>query len=120
MRLPGLGPKSAKKIWQELGITTLEGLREAAEAQRLRALPGMGAKTEENVLRALAEPAAAEEPQRTLLGRALPVLKAVVSVLGEHPACEQVSIAGSARRYRETVRDLDIIATTSDPAALID
>ena len=120
MRLPGLGPKSAKKIWQELGITTLDGLREAAEAQRLRALPGMGAKTEENVLRALAEPAVAEEPKRTLLGRALPVLKAVVSVLAEHPACDQVSIAGSARRYRETVRDLDIIATANDPAALID
>ncbi|MFL6015579.1 MAG: DNA polymerase/3'-5' exonuclease PolX [Gaiellaceae bacterium] len=120
MRLPGLGPKSAKKIWKELGITTLEGLREAAEAQRLRALPGMGAKTEENVLRALAEPAAAEEPRRTLLGRALPVLKAVVSVLAEHPACEQVSIAGSARRYKETVHDLDIITTASDPAALID
>src|SRR3954454_19780940 len=120
MRLPGLGPKSAKKIWQELGITTLEGLREAAEAQRLRALPGMGAKTEENVLRALAEPAAAEEPSRPLLGRALPVLEAVVAVLAEHRACEQVSIAGSARRYKETVRDLDIIATASDPSALID
>jgi DNA polymerase (family X) len=120
VRLPGLGPKSAKKIWKELGITTLEGLREAAEAQRLRALPGMGAKTEENILRALAEPAASEEPQRTLLGRALPVLKAVAQTLAEHPASEQVSIAGSARRYRETVRDLDIIATASDPAALID
>jgi DNA polymerase (family 10) len=120
MRLPGLGPKSAKKIWKELGITTLAGLREAAESQRLRALPGMGSKTEENVLRALEEPAAAEEPQRTLLGRALPTLRAVVSVLAEHPACDQVSIAGSARRYKETVRDLDIIATASDPAALID
>jgi DNA polymerase (family X) len=120
MRLPGLGPKSAKRIWQELGITTLDELREAAEAQRLRALPGMGAKTEENVLKALAAPAAAEEPRRTLLGRALPALRAVVSVLAEHPACDQVSIAGSARRYRETVRDLDIIATASDPAALVD
>jgi DNA polymerase (family 10) len=120
MRLPGLGPKSAKKIWQELGITTLEQLREAAEAHRLRALPGMGAKTEENVLRALAAPAAAEEPRRALLGRALPALEAVVAVLAEHPAADQVSIAGSARRYRETVRDLDIIATATDAAALID
>jgi DNA polymerase (family 10) len=120
MRLPGLGPKSAKKIWKELGVTTLEQLREAAEAQRLRALPGMGGKTEENVLRSLAAPAAAEEPHRTLLGRALPALKAVVSVLAEHPACEQVSIAGSARRYKETVRDLDIIATASDAPGLID
>jgi DNA polymerase (family 10) len=120
MRLPGLGPKSAKKIWKELGITTLEELRQAAEAQRLRGLTGMGAKTEENVLRALDAPAAAEEPRRTLLGRALPALRAVVSVLAEHPACDQVSIAGSARRYRETVRDLDIIATASDAPALIE
>ena len=119
-RLPGLGPKSAKKIWKELGITTLAELRNAAEAQQLRVLPGMGAKTEENVLRALDEPAAAEEPRRTLLGRALPALRAVVAVLAEHPACDQVSIAGSARRYKETVRDLDIIATASDAGALID
>src|SRR5205085_89359 len=61
-----------------------------------------------------------EEPQRTLLGKALPALRAVVSVLAEHPLCDRVSIAGSARRYRETVRDLDIIATASDPAGLID
>jgi DNA polymerase (family 10) len=119
-RLPGLGPKSAKKIWKELGITTLAELRQAAEAQQLRVLPGMGSKTEENVLRALDEPAAAEEPRRTLLGRALPALRAVVAVLAEHPACDQVSIAGSARRYKETVRDLDIIATASDAGALID
>jgi DNA polymerase (family 10) len=120
VRLPGLGPKSARKLWQDLGITTLEQLREAAENQKLRALPGMGAKTEEKILRALETPAAAAEPHRTLLGRALPALKAVVSVLAEHPASDQVSLAGSARRYRETVRDLDIIATANDAPALID
>jgi DNA polymerase (family 10) len=119
-RLPGLGPKSARKIWQELGITTLAELRKAAETQRLRTLSGMGAKTEESILKALDRPAAAQEPVRTLLGRALPVLQAVASVLAEHPASERVSIAGSARRYKETVRDLDIIATANDPAALID
>ena len=119
-RLPGLGPKSARKIWRELGVTTLDELKQAAETQRLRTLAGMGPKTEENVLKALAAPKAAEEPRRTLLGRALPALQAVVSVLAAHPACDQVSIAGSARRYKETVRDLDIIATASDAEALID
>jgi DNA polymerase (family 10) len=119
-RLPGLGPKSARKIWRELGVTTLDQLKQAAESQRLRTLAGMGPKTEENVLKALAAPKAAEEPRRTLLGRALPALQAVVSVLAAHPACDQVSIAGSARRYKETVRDLDIIATASDAAALIE
>jgi DNA polymerase (family 10) len=119
-KLPGLGPKTARKIWQELGVTTVGELKEAAEAQRLRTLAGVGARLEENVLKALEAPEPAEEPRRTLLGKALPALQAVVSVLSEHPACDRVSLAGSARRYKETVRDLDIIATASDPAALID
>jgi len=118
LRLPGIGPKTARRIWQELGVETLAGLREAAEQKRLRSLTGLGPKTEENVLRALdAEP---EERVGTLLGRALPALQAVVSVLAEHPAAERVSEAGSARRRKETVRDLDIIATASAPAELID
>ena len=119
-KLPGLGPKTARKIWQELGVTTVAELKEAAEAQRLRTLAGVGAKLEESVIRALEAPEPPEEPRRTLLGKALPALQAVVSVLAEHPACDRVSIAGSARRYKETVRDLDIIATASDPGALIE
>ena len=116
MRLPGLGPKTARRIWQDLGITTVEELKAAAEAQRLRALPGLGAKTEENILRALsAEPAG---PPRTLLGKALPSLLAAVEELRGHPVAEKVSEAGSARRRAETVRDLDIIATASDPKSL--
>jgi DNA polymerase (family 10) len=120
MRLPGLGPKTARRLWQELGITTVADLKAAAEGERLRGHAGIGAKSEEKILAALAEPAVAAEPRRPLLGTALPKLRAVVEVLAGHPAAEQVSIAGSARRYRETVRDLDIIATASDPAALVD
>jgi DNA polymerase (family 10) len=119
MRLPGLGPKTARRIWQELGVSTVDGLREAAEAEQLRTLTGLGAKTEENVLRALARPR--KEIERIpLLGQALPAVRAVVSVLREHPAADQVSEAGSARRLKEQVRDLDIIATARDPAALTD
>src|SRR5215203_3594739 len=120
MRLPGLGPKTARRIWEELGITTVAGLRAAAEAQQLRGLSGLGARSEEKILAALAKPAAEEGPRRALLGTTLPKLRAVVDVLAEHPAADKVSVAGSARRYRETVRDLDIIATASDPSALID
>jgi DNA polymerase (family 10) len=54
MRLPGLGPKTAARIWQELGVTTLDELKQAAEGERLRALPGLGAKSEEKILKALA------------------------------------------------------------------
>jgi DNA polymerase (family X) len=120
LRIPGLGPKTVRKIWQELGVSTLAELKEAARAQRLRTLPGLGAKLEENVLKTVGRKRKAEGPPRTLLGRALPALIAVVDVLREHPAADRVSEAGSARRRRETVRDLDIIATASDPAALTD
>lgn len=120
MRLPGLGPKTARRLWQELGITTVDALRAAAEGQQLRGVAGLGAKTEEKILAALALPKAAEGSQRTLLGTALPKLRAVADELAEHPAAIRVSIAGSARRCRETVHDLDLIATATDPAALLD
>jgi DNA polymerase (family 10) len=119
MRLPGLGPKTAARIWHELGVTTVEDLKRAAEQEQLRTLAGLGAKTEERILKALAEKK--EEPSdRRLLGDGLGALLAVVSVLREHPAAVKVSEAGSARRRKETFRDLDIIATAKDPAALID
>jgi len=119
MRLPGLGPKTAARIWQELGVTTIEELKRAAEQEQLRTLAGLGAKTEERILKALAEKK--QEPSdRRLLGDGLGPLLAVVEVLQEHPAAAKVSEAGSARRRKETFRDLDIIATAKDPAALID
>jgi DNA polymerase (family 10) len=119
MRLPGLGPKSAAKIWRELGINTLAELRAAAEAQRLRALPGFGARTEERVRQALEKNEKPQE-QRPLLGQGLPAVLAVVDVLREYPGVDLVSEAGSVRRRRETFRDLDIIATAADPPALTD
>ena len=119
MHLPGLGPKTARRIWQELGVSTLDELKQAAESERLRTLSGLGAKTEENVLKALATPRK-EIERKPLLGQALPAVRAVVSELREHPAADQVSEAGSVRRLKEQVRDLDIIATASDPSALID
>jgi DNA polymerase (family X) len=119
MRLPGLGPKTAARIWRELGVSTIEELKQAAQAERIRTLAGLGAKAEERILKALAEKKQAPSDRR-LLGDGLPALLAVVSVLREHPAAVEVSEAGSARRRRETFRDLDIIATATSPEALID
>jgi DNA polymerase (family 10) len=120
LRIPGLGPKTVRKIWQDLGVSTLADLKAAARDQRLRMLPGLGAKVEESILKSVGRKKKASGPPRTLLGQALPALLAVVEVLREHPAADRVSEAGSARRRKETVRDLDIIATASDPAALTD
>jgi DNA polymerase (family X) len=121
LRLPGVGPKTAARIWMELGVTTLEGLQAAAEEGRLRDLSGLGARSEEKILKALADGAGRKAPaeDRGLLGVALPAVKRVVAELSEHPAALAVSEAGSVRRRRETVRDLDFIATSSDPPALI-
>jgi DNA polymerase (family 10) len=118
MRLPGLGPKTAARIWNELGISTIEGLKAAAEAEQLRALPGLGAKSEEKILKALAFQAENPDEGRRLLGDGLPAVQAVVAALREHPSAVHVSEAGSVRRRKETFRDLDIIATATDPAEL--
>jgi len=118
LRLPGLGPKTAARIWRELGISTLGALREAAEAERLRGLPGLGARSEEKILEALRKGIGDDAPRRTPLGVGLPAVLEAAAALRAHPAAIRVSEAGSVRRRRETFRDLDLIATATDPAAL--
>ncbi|HEY8408018.1 MAG TPA: DNA polymerase/3'-5' exonuclease PolX [Gaiellaceae bacterium] len=118
MRLPGLGPKTASRIWRELGVTTIDELRQAAEAQRLRGLAGLGAKSEEKILKALDFKAVNPDEDRRLLGQGLPAVLAVVEVLREHPAAVHVCEAGSVRRRKETFKDLDVVATATDPREL--
>jgi DNA polymerase (family 10) len=119
MRLPGLGPKTAARIWKELGVETLADLKAAAEGERLRALAGLGAKSEEKILASLAFAAqTAEAGDRHLLGDGLGPVQAVVADLRELPAAISVSDAGSVRRRRETFKDLDVIACATEPAEL--
>jgi DNA polymerase (family 10) len=119
LRLPGVGPKTAARIWTQLGITSLDGLKGAAEEGRLRNLSGMGARSEEKILKALEAGVGEKAQERRLLGQALPAVRRVVAELAAHPSATAVSEAGSVRRRRETVRDLDLIATSSDPPALV-
>src|SRR5918994_3854159 len=118
LRLPGLGPKTAARIWQELGVTTIAELKAAAEGERLRALQGLGARSEEKILKAIAADRKVEGPKRELLGFGLGTIKALVQALREHPAAVEVSEAGSVSRMRETFRDIDVIATATEAAAL--
>jgi len=119
LRLPGVGPKTAARFWTQLGITSLPSLKAAAEEGRLRELPGMGARSEEKILKALEAGVGEQAEPRRLLGTALPAVRRVAAELEAHPASIAVSEAGSVRRRRETVRDLDLIATSSDAPALI-
>jgi DNA polymerase (family 10) len=118
MHLPGFGPKRARRLYDEIGIDSLDSLRAAAEAGRIRSMRGFGAKVEENLLRVLAEGADGRPAPRILLPRALSVADQVLGALRAHPSAERVELAGSARRLADAVKDLDIIATATDPAAL--
>jgi len=118
-RLPGLGPKRARKLFDELGIDSLEALQAAAQTEQLRNVKGFGAKFEEQVLAAFATGVADAPPARMLLNKALDIGDAVVAALREHPASDRVELAGSARRLADSVKDLDIVATASDPPALL-
>jgi DNA polymerase (family X) len=119
-RIPGLGPKRARKLHDELGVGSLDDLRRAAEAGRISDVPGFGPKAEENVLAALATGADGHPAERMILSRALDVAEELRDSLREHPAADRVEVAGSARRMTDTCRDLDLVATASDPSALAD
>ncbi len=118
-RLPGLGPKRARKLFDELGVDSLESLKAAAESEKLRDVRGFGLKFEESVLAAFDAGVGDAPRPRVLLSKALDVGEAIVAALRAHPASDKVELAGSARRMTDAVKDLDIIATASDPPALL-
>jgi DNA polymerase (family 10) len=122
-RLPGLGPKRARRLYEELSIDSLDALQAAASEQKIRALKGFGPKAEESILAAVAAQRAADADgngagRRVVLNRALAVGEQLLDALRAHPAAERVELAGSARRMTDSVKDLDVIATASDPLAL--
>jgi DNA polymerase (family 10) len=117
-RLPGLGPKRARRLFDELGIDSLEALRTAAQEHKIRELKGFGPKAEETLLAAANAAVAGEGRVRIVLDRALAVGEQLVAALRANPASERVEIAGSARRWTDSVKDLDVIATATDALAL--
>ncbi len=117
-RVPGLGAKTARRLYEELGIATLDDLREAAEAQKLRGLKGLGEKAEENVIAELDRIGDDGPSERLLISDVLPVAEELAQALRKHPAADKVEIGGSARRGAETCKDIDLIATSKDPEAL--
>ena len=119
MHLPGFGPKRARRLYDELGIDSLEALRGAAERRELRGLRGFGAKVEEKLLEQLAAGADGRPEPRILLSRALPIADQIVDALRAASGADRVEVAGSLRRSADSVKDLDIVATATDPAALV-
>lgn len=126
-RLPGLGPKRARRLYDELGVDSLDALATAARQKRIQDLKGFGVRAEakllEAVARVTADAAQGDGGVRTgrfVLDRARAIGDAVVDALHAHPAAVRVELAGSARRWADSVKDLDVVAASDDPAALIE
>lgn len=118
LEVPGIGPARAHQFYEALGITSIQELEEAALAHRLRTLPGMGPALEEKIAREAAR--AVGRGRRMLLGVALPVAEEITSHLRAHPAVEAVSPAGSIRRVKETIGDIDLLAASSRLAEVVE
>lgn len=117
-RVPGLGPKTARLIHDELGVASVEALREAIDAGRLRDLRGLGRKTEENLRESLRR-IGAKDTGRVPAADALGVAEEIVARLRALPEVLEVTYAGSLRRMRETVGDIDVLVASTDPAPVM-
>ncbi|MFZ9669301.1 MAG: DNA polymerase/3'-5' exonuclease PolX [Solirubrobacterales bacterium] len=118
-RIPGLGPKTVRRLHEELGVDGPGDLRKAAEAGKVQELKGLGPKVEENILAGLDRLAEQPEgPSRLRLDEVLPVARELVEALRAAPACARAAVAGSARRMAGTCKDLDLIATSDEPKVL--
>ena len=118
LAVPDLGPKTAKTIYDALQIASLEELERAAQEHRLIGIRGIQQKTEENILKGIQ--AVKRGRERRPLGRMLPAALDLVKALKELAPVERIEVAGSIRRRSETIKDIDIVATSPDPRAVMD
>jgi len=118
LAVPGMGPKKIAMIWKELGITALSDLESAAKEGKLRDLPGMGAKSESAILEGIAS--LARRSGRIPLGRAYPLAQEIIKTLKGIKGVVAAEPAGSLRRMRSTVGDLDILVAAKDSAPVMD
>ncbi len=118
LAVPGLGPKTARLLFEKLHVTSLEELERLAAERRLSGLPGIQQKTEENIHKGIASIKRGKERQP--LGKVLPLALDLVSQLKKRAPVERIEIAGSIRRWKETIKDIDIVATSSDPVKVMD
>ncbi|UTF52890.1 DNA polymerase/3'-5' exonuclease PolX [Natronosalvus rutilus] len=117
-RVEGVGPKTVGTLYRELDVRTLDDLEAAAEANEIREVSGFGAKTEQNILENI--PFAREIGERKLLGEARPLADDVLAFLESLETVERCEVAGSIRRWRETIGDVDVLAATDEAEDVVD
>ncbi len=119
LRVEGLGPKRVKQIYEELNVTTLDELTAVARAGKLRDLPRMGAKSEERILAAI-EALARHGDDRTPLGVAWPIAQEILAALQEIPGVTKTAVAGSLRRMKESIGDIDLLVAAENPVPVME
>jgi DNA polymerase (family X) len=121
-RIEGIGPKRARAIWEALGVDDAEKLRLAAAEGRLELVPGLGPKTRQAIVESLDRTPTGTSPEveRVPMGRVLPMAEEMVAFLAAQPGVQRAEIAGSIRRGRDTVHDVDIVAATDRPDVVFD
>jgi DNA polymerase (family 10) len=115
--VPGIGPKTAKQLYEREGVTSLAKLERLASAGKLRGLRGIQARTEQNIVRGIRLLRGGQA--RMPLGRALPLGRELVHALEGVRGVKTVTLAGSLRRMKETVGDIDLLVTSTEPAAVV-
>jgi DNA polymerase (family 10) len=118
LRIPGVGPKTVRLVWEGLGIADLDGLRQAAEEGRLQTIRGISATAEERILEGIRQ--LETRPQRMLIHRAQLVSDDLVALLDDTAGVRRIVQAGSLRRRRETIGDLDLLVETDDARTVIE
>ncbi len=117
-RIPGLGPKTLLRLRSELGVENLADLKAAIEKQAIRALKGMGAKSEEKLAKAIERIGSKQD--RRPIANALPLAETLVEEIAALPGVVHVQYAGSLRRFRETIADIDLVVASTEPAPIMD
>ena len=118
MDIPGMGPKKVSRLYKELGIDSVDKLEKAAKGGKIRALEGFGEKSEKDILSGISLLKRGRE--RMLITDAVPLAKTIVDYLKKCPSLKRIEIAGSTRRRKETIGDIDILAISSKPKEIMD
>src|SRR5262249_6762132 len=118
MRIPGLGPKKVKALYEELGIDSLDKLKAACEANQIAALKGFGAKTQQKIVEGLAF--VGESADRVRIDQALRLAFPILEGLRGVPGIIRIELCGSLRRRKETIKDIDVLISSDKPNPIMD